>query len=352
MKKDFIPAIISAVCVAGAVTAFCMNNIVIKSNVEFRIDTKHAAEFYASTEDRIYELLNSIYSGDELYDEVETYTLFKARVKPTEEEFDVVYDFISDGMRVSDIAAACRFWETTNDDISVLREICSRNENYDMSKDLYWYEDAYNEITDYVHGVLDEEDVKSYVEKGLTTEDMSIANVLSRKGVYTIKQILKLRLNNRTWIEIFDDVYPYLFNDGIDDYTEITDGRQILHAVYLASWNKTDIYKYLDMLKEEPHIDLLNAALDDSVDLMLAKLNKKGYWDLDTEAKEQNAIHSAELKEILKDSGVSEQAIAELNNNGVSDINILNAIQNGGMEVLDNLKETAAAEMVEKGDIR
>ena len=73
--------------------------------------------------------------------------------------------------------------------------------------DEFWVETAFNRATDNAHGVLDKEQVTAYLKQGLTAEDINTANILCRKGVYTINEILDKRVGGAEWSDIFDEVY-------------------------------------------------------------------------------------------------------------------------------------------------
>lgn len=71
----------------------------------------------------------------------------------------------------------------------------------------HWVEDAFNSVTNYQHGVLSEEEIAYYVAQGITTEDISAANAMSRKGILTIKQILDQRVSGAQWADIGAQIY-------------------------------------------------------------------------------------------------------------------------------------------------
>ena len=63
-----------------------------------------------------------------------------------------------------------------------------------------------NAVTKNVHGVLNQEGVNIYFAAGLSIDDISAANILSRKGVYTITEILDKVVAGDAWENIISDI--------------------------------------------------------------------------------------------------------------------------------------------------
>ena len=49
----------------------------------------------------------------------------------------------------------------------------------DEKQGRYWYENAFNLITENIYGVLDEEGVQGYLTSGLSRQDINAANIMS-----------------------------------------------------------------------------------------------------------------------------------------------------------------------------
>jgi len=110
---------------------------------------------------------------------------------------------IEQGYDANWLAEIYEFWTDCCEDITIIKDI------YDISVekeycDKYWIEEAYNDATDDVHGVLDNDAVSKYLyEYHLTPSDIIKANILSRKGDFTIQELLQKILDG----EDIDELY-------------------------------------------------------------------------------------------------------------------------------------------------
>lgn len=105
-----------------------------------------------------------------------------------------------------DVLELYRFWLDTDAPAKTIEKILSQKERYEGE---YWYEDAYDELTNHRDGVLDSEAVLYYREQGLDFEDLTTANRLSRKGVCKVDELCKQRLMGKSWTEIAAEIYGY-----------------------------------------------------------------------------------------------------------------------------------------------
>ena len=62
----------------------------------------------------------------------------------------------------------------------------------------YWYENAFNKLTNYAHGVLDGDEIREYQELGITTDQILAANVMCRKNGQNIHTILDAAASGNT----------------------------------------------------------------------------------------------------------------------------------------------------------
>ena len=97
----------------------------------------------------------------------------------TEEQLDYIASLIITGANPVDVMDIAYFWVNTCEDVSIIGQIYDLKGMYEGSR--FWIENAYNKATGCVHGELDTEGVEYYLSAGLTVEDISTANVLSRK---------------------------------------------------------------------------------------------------------------------------------------------------------------------------
>lgn len=117
----------------------------------------------------------------------------------TQEELDYVSDMIIKGYDADDIIEICYFWTDTNEDIKIIEEIYLLK---GTERGKTWIENAFNRVTKDKYGVLTEEDVEEYMKKGVSVDDILLANKLCRKGVLTIQEILDMYIYGKSFVEI------------------------------------------------------------------------------------------------------------------------------------------------------
>lgn len=167
----------------------------------------------------------------------------------TQEQKDYIADLVIDGCNMSDIIGLAYFWVDTNENISLIKSMYDLKGEFAGKTD--WYGNAYDKVTDAKNGSLSVEEVKEYMGKGLTAEEILTADKLSRKGVYTINQILDKCCDGRTLLEvaneiqggklleadIFDNEYTLNYS-AIEDLDILVNSEEIS---YLAEESQIDI---------------------------------------------------------------------------------------------------------------
>ena len=180
---------------------------------------------------------------------------------------------------------AAYFWLDTCEDISIIEQIYNKKSEYEGGK--FWVENAYNDVTEYIHGELSVDDVNHYLEAGAAAVDIQNANILSRRGVYTIQQILDRIIGGETIVDVMNDVY----------------GTNITQPVSLFGLNE-------------------NEEADENI------LDSKELAGLENKQIEESA------EEILSDSGVSERLSKKRNekNAGLVEQLVVNGIIPGRID--------------------
>lgn len=161
-------------------------------------DIMQYAEEFAQTE--------AVYNSDSLakQDDILEYLAFVKVFNISDENLKAVNYVITNGTTLQSAICAYKFWLTCNDDISLFKKICALEYKFYNE---YWAEDAYNEITDNKKGVLSVDDVGQYLDKGISLDEINIANILSRKYDGTIYDILDRIENGGDIVDIMNDVY-------------------------------------------------------------------------------------------------------------------------------------------------
>lgn len=297
-------------------------NSIKPEKIEVRKEKRESAEFYKSSEDKMYPLLGEIYAEDTdaLYNAVEAYALYKAVDKPTLKALEKLYIITENGVDIEEGIKICRFWETTNCGEELIEKIAEYYNGEFSGR--YWYEDIFNNITNNVHGVLENEDIEIYLET-FSEEDIMEANVMSRKGVYTIQEILSLISDGKSWVEIAGDVYPSMNIKSERKYKDIEPGI-LSDAVYLANRTSKSVNYYLDTALESGSLDTaVNEYLRLTAEPAIRELKSKNLWDISSEDKQAVIKHNKSIEKELEKNGISVQKQKELKKRGYTNEKIL-----------------------------
>lgn len=146
----------------------------------------------------------------------------------TPEELEQIYQMAQDGYDLQKTLDIFEFAMDTDHprDFSYVKQLFDyANKHHIMGKN--WIETAFNGMTNYRGGALTEDDIRQYIKQGLTVEEISAANIMSRSGKKTIQQLLNERVEGKEWGEIIQPVYA---SRGLkaEDFEE----NQTLPALY------------------------------------------------------------------------------------------------------------------------
>lgn len=158
------------------------------------------------------------------------------------EQLEYIAGLIINGADTNNILDIAYFWVDTCEDITIIEQIYNKKGDYEGGR--FWIENAYNNVTNNVHGVLESEEINNYLSLGVTVSDIQNANILSRKGVYSIKQILDRIAGGDTIINIMNEVYGTSISQpvslfGISENEESDEG--ILNSKELAALENKQI---------------------------------------------------------------------------------------------------------------
>lgn len=145
--------------------------------------------------------------GAEVTGDLESAYLLVQETNPPAGDLSYLAGLVNKGYDVTWLCGIYHFWLTCEEDIEIMESIYLRAEQDADIDGRFWIENAYNAVTNSAHGVLDGTQVQAYLNKGLTIEQMDRANILSRRGVNTIQEILDKLLAGKTWAEIVNGIY-------------------------------------------------------------------------------------------------------------------------------------------------
>lgn len=266
-------------------------------------------------ENAVFEALNkSGKTKNEIYDDIFNYKKFILMYNPSDESLKVVDNLIISGADMMNVFGIYHFWQTTCENPTIIKDIYNLSEKYTGT---FWIEEAYNEITNYAHGILNEEQVNNYRSQGLENEDIRIANILSRKGVYKINEILEKKISGDSWENIISTVLGTQ-NKHSSLASKITDSLQLSNYIMFKD---TDFGININSF-DELHIAIDNRRNDcigkAHNELNKAKIIKRIENDTDSQS-----YKDYEAKIIS--NGISKEEMEELYEKGYSASEVLNA---------------------------
>lgn len=246
-----------------------------------------------------------------------------------DEEQNYLHDLILDGANADMVRRIYAFLQDTDYSVDMVEKM------YNIALDIYeddefWVETAFNEATGNVHGVLDKEQVAAYLDAGLTVEDITAANVLCRKGVYTINEILDKRADGVQWSDIFDDVY-----EDVTKPKTLFGARSFKKAYKKEKEQKPDdmlaAVRLSEMLSKSPEQFLTHDeyGIDEYKDKIMSEYIVKSeeiLSGINVNMPDRNLGQTGvRILDAVKGKGVSEEQIQQYFSEGFSDIDIKNA---------------------------
>lgn len=262
-----------------------------------------------------------------IYQDISAYKKLKKLYRPSEQELEYLDGLIETGADVLTVMELYCFWLTTSEDISIIGQMYSAS---GQDKQDYWMEELFNKFTETRHGVLDENGVNVYLVKGLTASDINIANVLSRRGVLTIQEILDRRVAGDSWNILIEQI-------GLQK-------EQPAHAAYMGEIGMDiEFMKYLNFVNTVPaeaipeYAAALSAELGRAAtidDLIFAnedRVRKEVHTELLADGvflrdgQKENQNNTEVLKEKIRENGVEDTYIEAFLEEGYTLLEILNA---------------------------
>lgn len=187
-------------------------------------------------------LKSNISDTANIADILSSYLYLKDVYGLNDEQLEYIAGLIINGADPNNILDIAYFWVDTCEDITIIEQIYNKKDDYEGGR--FWIENAYNNVTNNVHGVLESEEINNYLSLGVTVSDIQNANIMSRKGVYSIKQILDRIAGGDTIINIMNEVYGTSISQpvnlfGISENEE--SGEGILNSKELAALENKQI---------------------------------------------------------------------------------------------------------------
>lgn len=208
-----VSVVTSDVSVSSAETVVLSNAVIHSDESEFEISSP-SDNLSAQKLDTLASFVSNFDVKNLTYEDyvtIESYINFNLTHSLNSDESNQIIELIKDGTPMGTIWDIYEFYLTTNEDFSIIARIASYEERY-WGK--YWIENAYNDITANKHGVIEREQTASYLER-FNTNEILYANVLSRKGIYTIDEILDEHYDGTSWNDITHEIYSRIQLDSL-----------------------------------------------------------------------------------------------------------------------------------------
>lgn len=191
----------------------------------------------------------------------------------SEEMMVYLNSLIKEPADVQRVIEVYSFWLDTDTDADMIGRIMEQKEMDEYLE--YWYEDAFNQLTDYQNGSLTYDDVKAYYEAGLTIDDMLTANKLSRKGKYTVQELCERKLEDGEWVDIISEVKGIPVDKAKLENAEAIESGQITCAIFDLSIQSDASVEELLNQEANGEDPLETAASNISITPVMQELSEK-----------------------------------------------------------------------------
>lgn len=212
-KKIIICTLIMLVVVVGFISYAATDDL-------FETNTESFTEKIVQDVNDSEELLKSVnvkkiinilkkqgLEDDEIQVAIDEYIMTIMLYEPTKNEIKQIEVLIKDGKDLLKLCKVYAFLYNTAEGPVLLNEVYMLGETINFSG-LYWIETAYNTATENKHGILNMSDIHNYIQQGITTTEMRVANALSRMSDTIIHDVLDERAGGAMWSEIFAQYLP------------------------------------------------------------------------------------------------------------------------------------------------
>lgn len=188
------------------------------------------------------------YDPDEIERAVDRYSNMVVINNPNDKETSLFLEMVSGGKDIVKLLDICDFLCDSPEKFDLLKPMYEYGEEVDF-EGRYWLEDAYNYSTDKKQGVLTGGEISTYLNKGLTTDDIRLANILSRKGEMTITEILDEK-TTKEWADIYSKLYSDEMSIDTTLFKDEKDGYKIYTVINMAKISNEDVNAIYSRAKE------------------------------------------------------------------------------------------------------
>lgn len=286
---------------------------------------------------------------NEVYSDIFDYLHFKRYYAPAAQDMAYLDSLIAQGADLHTLTEIYEFYLTTGEPVEIVGDI------YDISSRFsgpYWVEEAFNHVTQNAHGVLDKEQIGLYLSEGVDSEDIKIANVLSRRGTATVTELLDRFRQGASWAVLIAETGSIGAHPALAGAVgQIETEQELLTAIRYAAIMPQDATL---SAAGDLFVSMRQAMEDYAVALngeVYSQLLSEGIYPRDDS--EQNAGANEAYRQRAADNGLSEAQIDALLDEGYPMLDILNAseqakVQNAAPEQILDKQRTERLEEAEE----
>ncbi len=165
-----------------------------------------------------------------------------------EEELVTIKDLVNNGADLLKVLDIYMFLQNSNASLKYIKDMYYYGEDVEFYG-RYWIEDAFNDCSGQKEYELSMEDVQKYIDNGMSTDDIRIANTISRSEVKNIQELLEEKQSGKVWGEIINEVYSEM---NLSDMQYKEDGNAILASIRLSRISDEPINKIYDNYNQSP----------------------------------------------------------------------------------------------------
>ena len=259
-----------------------------------------------------------------VYNNVSDYTNFICTNDFDEEQLKTINRILENGTTIQSLIQVYEFWLTTDYNFSMVEEICALEDKYFSE---YWYESAFNSITNNIHGVLNIDDINYYRDLGISDDEILAANVLCRKQGQNIFEILDAVVNGVDIETQAKDIY------GVDSLPE---GKDLYRRIIELSKSVVLEFNKITPTAKQTTIDskeIANSFIAEKIGMEAERLKIS-----------EPEINNKEDYEALLRSRLPLSAQRTLLNKGYTPTEIEQASKAGGWYIAETIKQVREAQ--------
>jgi len=219
MQKKIISIIVAIFTLLCCITAFADNSLEKEVENATYSRISNIIETYISKASNLkkpetFDTIINCYDKAKV-ENIRAYLKFIYNGRFTYSELQVINRILENGTTIQSLQEVYDFWLTTDEDFGMIENICQLEDSYFSE---YWFESAFNELTDYTHGELDGTQVLKYIAQGVSLDEILAANVMSRKSGQNIVSLLDSHLQGVSLESSALDIYGV---SSLGEYTSL-----------------------------------------------------------------------------------------------------------------------------------